>query len=121
MKRPAHTAGWPIIARSRTIRDESKTQTHYHPPVGHQAPQDRLVRHELLSSAQALYDFLEVELDSEAFLLRCQNMEKNLRQLIKQAQDRLRQSETSLREAQKEENWQLWGTYRNPLSTSRFP
>lgn len=118
---------WPILTRSRTLRktDEksSPSQNDYRLPQGHQAPANPPVREHLLATPQALYEFLETELDSEAFSLRCQNVEKALKRLIKHTEDRLRQSETSLREGQKEENWQKWGdllksTLSNPVPIS---
>ncbi len=100
---------WPILARSRTVRDESKIQTHYSPPQGFQAPPNPTIRTEWISSPESFFNLLEKESETEAFELRRQSAEKNLRNLVKQIRDRLRQSETSLHAAQKEENWQKLG------------
>jgi predicted ribosome quality control (RQC) complex YloA/Tae2 family protein len=104
-----HSNAWPIISRSRTIRDETKQIAVYTPPNGHLAPVDPQVRQELFENSDSLYRKVHQELELEAFSQRYQLAQKALKQLMKQAQDRIRQSQTALREAENEENWQKWG------------
>jgi predicted ribosome quality control (RQC) complex YloA/Tae2 family protein len=100
---------WPIIARSRTIRDPAREEKFFTPPDGTQAPPNPVVREELFRKPENYSKEIEQSLRQEAFDLRLLNAQKNLRHLLKQAKDRLRQSETAHREAQAEENWQRLG------------
>ncbi len=104
--------GWTILGRSRTAQSKSKQplqETYYFPPDGSQAPPNPIVRHALFEKAETLFETLEKQLQKEAFLLRVQLTEKILKQLAKQASDRKRQSQTTLKEAEGEENWQRYG------------
>jgi predicted ribosome quality control (RQC) complex YloA/Tae2 family protein len=102
-------SNWIILARSRTIRDESKQSSVFKPPSGAQAPQNPVVRNEFFETEETFFRKIEKDLELEAYQLRTQNAEKSLKDLIKQAQERIRQSETALKEAEKEENWQRFG------------
>ncbi len=97
--------GWSILARSKT----SRVTTTFRPPNGAEAPLDPPVRSEFLQIVPAFHLFLEKELSLEAFTLRTQIAQKDLRQILKQARDRSRQSMVALREAQHEPDWQKWG------------
>ncbi len=100
---------WHILARSRTIRDESKQIAFYTPPTGFNAPEQPVVRTELFSRPDSFYQFLERELKSEAFEQRNRIAAKSLKESIQHAQDRMRQSQVTLKEAQHEEDWQKKG------------
>lgn len=107
--------GWPIVARSRTVRDTAtntatlKQSHHFRLPSGSKAPENVVVRPELVETSQSMHQIIEKDLLKEAFELRWQNAEKALRALLKQAKDRLRQSDTARHEAEKEEDWRKWG------------
>jgi predicted ribosome quality control (RQC) complex YloA/Tae2 family protein len=100
---------WKILTRSRTVRDEAKQLEVYQLPNGFSAPQNPIIREEYFSTPTSFFPIIEKELLTEAFSLRCQNAEKALRLLLKQALERLRHSETSMKEARREENWQKQG------------
>ncbi len=100
---------WKILARSRTIRDESKKLAFYTPPDGAKAPDQPPVRAEFFSESDAFSRTLENELRSEAFDHRKRAVGKELREVIHQAQDRIRQSQVTLNEARREEDWQVKG------------
>ena len=100
---------WEILSRSRTIRDESKIQSIYNPPNGSNAPENPAIRHELLNSPQIFFDAVEKNLELEAFESRKVIAQKALRQLMKQAEERLRQSETAREEAILEKDWKKQG------------
>jgi predicted ribosome quality control (RQC) complex YloA/Tae2 family protein len=112
---PPEQPNWPIVARSRTVRDSSKNtdsskNNHFFRlPSGSKAPENVIVRPELIETSESLHKIIEKELLKEAFQIRWQNAEKALRALLKQAKDRLRQSETAQREAEKEQDWKKWG------------
>ncbi|MEO7164080.1 MAG: NFACT family protein, partial [Bdellovibrionia bacterium] len=107
--------GWTIIARSRTVRDTPKNSGSlkqdyiFRLPSGSKAPDNVVIRPELVETSESLHRIIERELLKEAFELRWQNAEKALRAFLKQAKDRLRQSETALREAKTEVDWKKWG------------
>ena len=101
---------WPILVRSRTLpKDAPKESFIFSPPDGSKAPPDLKLRHEVIQSPEIYLAHITQDLEKEAFLLRIQNAEKNLKQLLKQAKDRLKQNTVHLREAQKEPDWQRWG------------
>jgi predicted ribosome quality control (RQC) complex YloA/Tae2 family protein len=101
---------WPILTRSRTSRDTKNSQaTHFQLSSSSKAPAHLVIRPEFIATSESLYRILEKELHREAFELRWQNATKSLQALLKQAKDRLRQSTTAQKEAEKEENWQEWG------------
>ena len=96
---------FPILARSRTIR-EGAVPTEWSKPDGSQAPAERPLREDVVG------DFVRVverALDSEALDLRLRAAQRSARDTIKQARDRLRQSETAILESQKEPDWRLYG------------
>lgn len=97
-----------ILARSRTIRGEGKAPTHYSRPNGSKAPTDLQIREQLVNPS-VFFETVEKELLNEAFSVRLLAAEKSYRALLKQAQDRLRQSETAEREAGLEKDWQTLG------------
>lgn len=99
-------APWEILARSRTIRDAQKVEKEYRIPDNSKAPESPAIRTELIES---YFRSIEKDLAQEAFAARLQNGEKLLKSLIKQTQDRIRQSEIAFREAQKEQDWQKLG------------
>lgn len=101
--------GWPIISRSRTIREESKQKTHFKLPQAGNPPLNLQIRKELLGGVEEFFSGIESALDEEAFRVRLKNAEKNIRLRHKQALDRIKHSEISLIEAEKEENWQRLG------------
>ncbi len=115
------TLEWPILARSRTIRNENQQETTYRLPDHSQAPLDPPLREELFQNLYSFTEVIEKELKAESFTLRSQIAEKSLKQLYKQAHDRFKQSDSTLREAHREENWQrlgdlLKGTLGDPSS-----
>lgn len=105
----ATSQDWAILCRSRTIRDESKQLSHYIPPDGSQAPQSPPERPEIIASPDSYYRVIEKELQIEAFHQRLLLAQKNLRQLLKYARDRNKQSTVAWIEAQKEQDWQRLG------------
>lgn len=101
--------GWPIIARSRTIRDEAAQTFTLIPPDGSRAPEDMPVRDELFRDAWEMDRAIERALRLEAFELRLAAAQRLVRERVKQAKDRIRQTETALREAEHEADWQHYG------------
>ena len=99
---------WPILARSRTLR-EASAPTHYSPPDGSKSPSDLGVREELFQGKHGFLSQIESGLDREAFEVRLKSSQRELKDLIKHARDRARQLEVAQREAQAEPNWQRYG------------
>jgi hypothetical protein len=99
---------WEVIARSRTLREDPKAAGVFQVPDGSRAPASPEIRKEFTeaSSAQAT---LEDWLDREAFELRIQSLKKELKDRVKTAQDRVRQSRVAAAEAQSEPDWQHYG------------
>jgi predicted ribosome quality control (RQC) complex YloA/Tae2 family protein len=111
--------GWKILARSRTTQKAKEGPPVYLPPDGAQAPASPLVRNDLVEHPSAFLKTIEKELLLEAFQVRTQNAEKSIKHLLKQAQERLRQSQTAVREADHEPDWQKWGDLlKSTLGTS---
>lgn len=111
---------WKILARSRTIRDESKQIFEYLPPSGVNAPENPPCRTEYLTEPGTFLRALEKELEIEAYDQRSRIVAKNLRDSIKQAKERIRQSGVTLKEAQHEEDWQKKGDLlKSALSISQ--
>ena len=94
-----------ILARSRTIR-EGEPESRWILPDGSQAPVERPLREEIVNDWNRQ---VERSLDSEAFDLRVRTLQRLARDSKKQAQDRIRQSETAIQEAEKEPDWQHYG------------
>ncbi len=96
-----------VITRSRAARGEGFVG--YAFPDGLKAPENPPFRTELVSSASTFGCALESALDLEAFDLRSSAALREVRALDKQALDRMRQTETALREAESDQNWQRFG------------
>ncbi|MDR3606881.1 MAG: NFACT RNA binding domain-containing protein [Oligoflexia bacterium] len=93
---------YPILIRSRLGREQ---QTQFTPPDGSQAPPEPPVRENLANYVREL----ERELDREAFTSRLTVAQRELRDLLKQCRERIRQTRIALREAEGDENWRLYG------------
>jgi predicted ribosome quality control (RQC) complex YloA/Tae2 family protein len=105
-------AVWPVIARSRTLRDATSDVTLFHPPDGARAPLEMPVRwgtEKYDGEPDAILGEIQSFLKKEAFALRLLETEKRLRELTKLAQDRIRQSEVAKKEAEREADWQRYG------------
>lgn len=103
---PSEHAPWTILSRSRTLK---KPEPAFAPPSGAQAPESPPVRDEYFAGPDAWFKVVERELKREAFDSRARAAERELKSLIKQARDRVRQSETALREAEREPDWKRFG------------
>jgi predicted ribosome quality control (RQC) complex YloA/Tae2 family protein len=99
---------WPVIARSRTLRETPSETSSFTPPDGLRAPPEMPVRSEISDQKKVLQDIRDY-LDKEAFALRLQESEKRIRDLMKIAKDRIRQSEVAVKEASGEADWQRYG------------
>ena len=99
---------WQILARSRTLRDGSAV-SHFTPPDGSKAPSDLPLRDGLFEGKNGFLEKVEAGLGREAFEVRLKSAERALKELIKHARDRARQSEVANREAQAEPEWQRYG------------
>jgi predicted ribosome quality control (RQC) complex YloA/Tae2 family protein len=97
---------WPILSRSRTLK---APQPIFTPPSGAQAPEAPVVRSELFASPEAFFKTIEKELKAEAFESRLQGAVKALKEIVKLSRDRIRQSGTALKEAEREADWQHYG------------
>ncbi len=103
---------WLILARSRQKQTESSEKASYYaPPTGFNAPKNPSIRLDLTQNSQILFQIIEDELETRAFLIRYQRVEKTLRQSLKQVKQRLHHSETTLAEAEKEADWQKYGDF----------
>lgn len=98
--------GWPILARSRP--SEAGEAGVFTLPNGFQAPQNPPVREELLRSPSDYFYAIEKALNEEAFQLRTQAAVKILKQTLKLNKERYAQSHSSLKQAEKQSNWQRW-------------
>jgi predicted ribosome quality control (RQC) complex YloA/Tae2 family protein len=99
-----------LIDRKRHILTSTrKTRAgNFEIPGGSNAPVEPPIRAEL-SLPLEFYKLIDRELDLEAFALRQATAEKGLRQLLKQAKDRRRQSQASVDEAKSEPDWKRFG------------
>lgn len=97
---------WHILARSRNTEQKGGIYT---PPSGAQAPPNPPLRSELLNPPAEYLQAIEKDLSQEAFETRLNLIQKSLKHLLKQAQDRFRQSETALKESEQEPQWQKRG------------
>jgi predicted ribosome quality control (RQC) complex YloA/Tae2 family protein len=95
-------ANYPIIIRSRTGRE---AQTQFTPPDGSKAPNAPSVREGLSHYARNL----ERALDLEAFAARLVVAQRELRDLVKQCRERIRQTQTALHEASADQDWRRYG------------
>lgn len=98
---------WQILARTRVNRNGEETV--FTPPKGSNAPEDPPVREEYFKDARSFSSVVEAALDAEAFESRLRAAEKILRDSVKQARERARQSEVGAREAQAEPDWEYFG------------
>jgi hypothetical protein len=107
--RSAGTApiAWPIVARSRTLGEGAPSE--FTPPAGSQAPESPPVREELFARPDAFGRLVERSLRAEAYETRVREVSRGLKDLIKLSRERVRQSETALREAEREPDWQRFG------------
>lgn len=96
-----------VITRSRAARGDGSVG--YSFPDGLKAPENPPFRAELFSSVSAFSRELERTLELEAFDLRLNAALREVRALDKQALERMRQTETALREAENDQNWQRFG------------
>lgn len=104
--RPPQGRDWPVLARSRAKADDAVT--HFTPPDGSRAPDTLSVRQEL-TTLDGIHRAIEEGLEAEAFEQRSAAAARTLKDRIKQARDRVRVSETAIREAEKESDWQRFG------------
>ncbi len=101
---------WKIIHRSRS-KGNSPASGAFAPPSGAHAPLDPPVREELFASPESFYRVIENELLQEAFELRRIAAEKAVRELLKQAKQRHRQSSVALKEASAEADWRRYADW----------
>jgi len=97
---------YPVLFRTRNVKQNSAK---YFPPDGSKAPSDAPMREELLKSENAWIRQIESFNEDESFELRYKDCEREIKSLIKQTRERLRQNKTALSEAEKESNWQRYG------------
>lgn len=109
---------WQVLARSRaTAQAQAQAAAWtYSPPDGSRAPDDLPLRAEWFDKeAEAFAHEIERGLDAEAFGLRLAGAQRELRDLLKQTRNRVRQSETALREAENEADWKSYGDRLKPM------
>lgn len=100
--RPEGTA-WFALARSRGgLEDEMR----FEPPKGNTAPAEPPIRDGLAPDPCAA---LERALEAEALELRLARAQRELRDQLKHARDRARQSATAKSEAEREPDWRRFG------------
>ena len=104
--RDSSSIPYGVLARTRTLKGP---EAGYTPPDGLRAPTDLVVREDLVSSAAGFLKVIEKSLDEEALELRKTALGKTLRESLKQASGRVRQSQTALKEAAAEADWQKMG------------
>jgi predicted ribosome quality control (RQC) complex YloA/Tae2 family protein len=109
--RPHDDGRWEILARSRTVRDaETAGQpAWFTPPRGNLAPVDPEIRESLVADAVVFADAIDEGVRREAFDLRLRAAERALREVLKQARTRARQSEGAVNEARRESDWRRFG------------
>jgi len=105
---PDAADGWKILARSRTLRDEAAVEF-FSLPDGSRAPVDPVVRGEWAHDLAKWSAVVEAALKLEAFDLRLLIATRSLRELLKQASDRERQSLEAAANAEREADWQRYG------------
>ncbi|MGK5082389.1 NFACT RNA binding domain-containing protein [Bdellovibrionota bacterium FG-1] len=109
---------WEILARSRTLSPSAaqKASAFFSPPTGSQAPPNPTVREELFQTPGTFFQVIDKLLTQEAFELRLKTAEKELRDRIKGATERLKQSRLAFHEATRESDWLQYGeTLKNTL------
>ena len=97
---------FPVLIRTRNVKTGAGT---YPLPDGTRAPADAPLRETLLRSDPDWISLIESYNDEESFSLRHRECERELKSLIKQTRERLRQNQTALSEAQKESDWRRYG------------
>ena len=100
---------WEVIASSKTPKKGEALAGTYSPPDGSKAPEELAIRAELFGDPWTFFQQIEEGLSQEALEVRVRVLERGLKNLLKQARDRIRQSEVSLKEAQGEAEWQKYG------------
>jgi predicted ribosome quality control (RQC) complex YloA/Tae2 family protein len=106
------------MAHSRSNKEALTTVGVFTPPDGAKAPSDLPVREALVKSSNVFLAELGKNLELEAFDLRLKTAQKVLKDLTKQSTERLRQTETAIREANHESDWQRLGDLlKNSLGT----
>lgn len=106
---PGQAPPWPILTRSRPPKNQTRAETDYTPPDGSKAPDSPPVRDELVSDGVSFLKVIESGLEREAFELRFTRALRELRELARQAETRIQQSETALAEALSDQDWQKYG------------
>ncbi len=118
--RRSGATSWPILARSRTIRDESKKVAAFVAPDGSRAPPDVLVRQEWFQDPFTYFHEVESALKQEAFEERVKLAQKTVREQSKLAEERARQSEAAIAQSHSEPEYQRFADllkasiYENP-------
>lgn len=94
----------PVIARSR-----AQAGTTFVVPDGSRAPENPKVHEDWIRSQEAWSSVLQEAREAEAFELRLIAASRELRDSLKQARERGRQSQTAAAEAEKEADWSRFG------------
>lgn len=100
---------WRILSRSRAPGVEQDGTELFEAPSGSNAPVDPPIRAELVREPRSYFEAIEKALAAEAFGLRLRAAERELREKVKGARERVRQSGTALREADREPDWRRYG------------
>ena len=98
-----------ILARSRTIREPTKQVTHWKWPDARELPAGLVVRDELVSGVFSYHEAIERALREDAFQMRLERAERAVADLRKALGKSIRQSEESIRAADIEPDWALYG------------
>jgi predicted ribosome quality control (RQC) complex YloA/Tae2 family protein len=102
---------WSILARSKTIRLEKADL--FSLPDTSRAPPEMPIRASLLgekgTQPDQYHSIIETHLQEEAWQERLQESQKRLRELLRHAETRSRQSTQSAQEAESEPTWKRWG------------
>lgn len=96
--------GWQILARSRVHGELNR----FIPPDGAKAPEDLPVREVLVRSPETFLRAIDEAQKQEAFELRAKAVEKRFKELLKLSSDRARQSESAIRDAEEDQDWQYF-------------
>ncbi len=106
---------WRVLARSkadRGLRDSAAGEdaaVFNVPGENPNAPADPPVRPEIARGAEVFTRVREVELDREAYELRLARAERAIKEMLKHASDRERQSASAAAEAEREPDWRRYG------------
>ncbi len=103
-------AGWPILARSRSLEDDGAgARPRFLPPDGAGAPADPPVRGELIADPWSAHHERERSILEAHFVERRERAERVHRENLKTARESLRQAEATLREVSHEPDWARYG------------